>query len=278
MLFLGFAWGLRVFADDGLEVVAQKGIGDMACGPCAVLDTFRFGNTALTNLAAHLPGDKLSDKVKYLIATYGGRNSSLFSDQLRYTPDDGMWNEDMAPFINDVLKDHSVPLTVSGEYLARQPGETAGHHLARVHDLMDASIKAGFPPVLGLHGYVAHRKFIRYYWNQLDGHFVTVVRVAPLSRAAPGFSMWVADPNKGRILQTFVYAERNRPFTAITAIKADRRNNEKDTWSSGYPFLLIISPELEDTVDTDSAKWHERTVCIVEYLVHDKAANPAAKN
>lgn len=270
-LLLFLAWVVRVIADDGetgLEVVSGKGIGDMDCGPCAVLNTFRFGDAALTNLAAQLPGLKLSDKVKNLIATYGSKNSSLFYNKPRWTPDNGMWAEDMAPLINDVLKDHGVPLTVSGEYLALKNGETADHHLARVHDLMESSIKAGFPPVLELHTYVAHRKIIHYYWNQSDGHFVTVVRVQPPASGAAGFYMWVADPDSGRVLQTFVYAERNRQFSAITDIQVNRRHSEQDTWTGGYPFLLIMSPELEKTLGTGSAKWYQRTICTVEYLVH----------
>lgn len=247
-------------------MVHQDKVGDCACGPCAIFNAFQFGNSALTNLAWSLPGATPAEKVHNLISMYGGRPSSVAHDQPRYLDNGGMWDEDVAPFINDWLREGGAGSRVHGERLALKRRETPQEQTKRVYRELSHSLAEGFPPVINLQSYAAVGTSAHYNWNWLDGHFVTVVGVQePLADDA-GFSMWVADSQSGRILQVSVCAG-STPFRAITS-KRVRNGKEIDQWSGGYPYLTIRSPKLEGILEGDAAQSHPQIVCVLQFVVH----------
>lgn len=248
------------------RVVHQENVGDCACGPCAIFDAFQFGDATLTNLAASLPGTNSADKVLNLISTYGGKPSTVAHDQPRYLNDGGMWDDDLAPLINDWLKDNGYRHRVHGDRLVLKRRETPQEQVARVYRELRHSLVAGFPPVINLQSYGASGKSSHYNWNWLDGHFVTVVGVQDPLPDESGFSMWVADSQSGRVLQVSVGAG-SVPFRAITN-KRFRNGKEIDQWSNGYPYLTIRSPKLEDILEGDAALSHPQLVCVLQFIVH----------
>ena len=192
------------------DVISQDKIGDCACGPCAIFNAFQYGDSALNHLAATLPGDAPADKVRALIHCYGGKPSVIANRQPRYLANGGMWEDDLAPFINDCLAmDGDAP--VHGDRLTPRGGETGAQCLRRVYDELNHSLSAGFPPVVNLQAYTLHKNFFHGYWKWLDGHFVTVIAVQKtLPSDASQFSMRVADFQSGRILQVFIYADQSQ--------------------------------------------------------------------
>ena len=248
------------------RVVHQENVGDCACGPCAIFDAFQFGDATLTNLAASLPGTNTADKVLNLISMYGGKPSTVAHDQPRYLNDGGMWDDDLAPLINDWLKDNGYRHKVHGDRLVLKRRETPQEQVARVYRELRHSLAAGFPPVINLQSYGASGKSSHYNWNWLDGHFVTVVGVQDPLPDDSGFSMWVADSQSGRVLQVSVGAG-STPFRAITN-KRFRNGKEIDQWSNGYPYLTIRSPKLEGILEGDAALSHPQLVCVLQFIVH----------
>jgi hypothetical protein len=248
------------------KVVSQNDVGDSACGPCAIFNAFQFGNPALNNLATALPGDDSPDKVRSLIAMYGGKPSLVSRNQPRYLAQGGMWEDDLTPFINDWLKaGNDAP--VIGERLTLQGDETAHDYLRQVYSKLSHSLAAGFPPIVNLQAYTARQNFFHRYWKWLDGHFVTVVAVQPeLSRDASQFSMWVADSQSGRILQISVDAGQNTS-SSLNRNQTRRSGKTPAQLARDYPYLTIQSPRLE-TILAGSHARSAQTICVIEYIAH----------
>jgi hypothetical protein len=247
------------------KVVVQDDVGDCACGPCAIFNAFRFGNPALAGLALTLPGDTPADKVHTLIALYGGKPSVVTPRQPRFLANGGMWESDVVPFVNDWLENNgNAP--VRGERLALQGGETGAAQMRRVYGELRHSLDAGFPPVVNLQSYGAHRSFWHHNWKWLDGHFVTVVGVQnSFPAGAEGFSMWVADSESGRVLRVYVHAGQTAASSSVADGRARRSGSTVD--HSVPPYLMIQSPRLEDILaGTDSHS--KRAVCVLQYIVH----------
>lgn len=248
------------------RMVDQEDVGECACGPCAIFNAFQFGNSTLTNLSWSLPGATPAEKVRNLISMYGGKRSSIAHDQPRYLENGGMWDEDIAPFINDWLRDAGAGRRVHGERLVLKKRETPQEQLERVYRELGHSLADGFPPVVNLQSYAADGNFTHYTWNWLDGHFVTVVAVQEPIPNEGGFSMWVADSQSGRVLKVSVCAG-STPFRAITD-KRVRNGKEIDEWTEGYPYLTIRSPKLEGILEGDAALFHPQIICVLQFVVH----------
>lgn len=248
------------------RVVHQENVGDCACGPCAIFDAFQFGSEALTNMAWSLRGETPAEKVRNLISMYGAKPSSIAHDQPRYLANGGMWDDDVAPFINDWLKEEGAGPRVRGERLVLKRRETPQEQLKRVYHELSHSLAAGFPPVVNLQSYAADGSSTHYNWNWLDGHFVTVVGIQDPRPDDGGFSMWVADSQSGHVLQVSVCAG-STPFRAITG-KRVRNGKEIDQWTGGYPYLTIRSPKLEGILEGDAAKSHPQIICVLQFVVH----------
>jgi hypothetical protein len=249
------------------KVISQNDVGDCACGPCAIFNAFQFGNTALNNLAASLPGDAPADKVRTLIVAYGTKPSIVSRNEPRYLANGGMWENDLAPFIDDWLKSSDAP-PVTGDHLTLQGNETGREYLQRVYNELNHSLAAGFPPVVNLQSYAARKNFFHHYWKWLDGHFVTVVAVQDsLPCNASQFSMWVADSQFGRILQVVVYADQNQSISTAARNQTQRSGKAPAQLARDYPYLMIQSPKLEDILEGSAAK-SQQTICVIDYIVH----------
>ena len=177
-----------------------------------------------------------------------------------------MWDEDVAPLINDWLKNSGYDHLVHGDRLVLKRWETPQKQIIRVYHELRHSLAAGFPPVVNLQSYAADGNGSHNNWNWLDGHFVTVVDVQDPLPDDDGFLMWVADSQSGRVLKVTVCAG-SAPFRAITN-KRVRNGKEIDQWSGGYPYLTIRSPKLEDILEGDAAQSHPQIVCVLQYIVH----------
>lgn len=248
------------------QVFAQDTVGKCACGPCAIFNAFQFGNASLSNLVSSLPGDTSGDKVRALIQMYGGKPSTVSPNEPRYLAEGGMWDADIAPFINDCLKGSGVA-PVKGERLDLQWDETPRQHMRHVYSDLRHSLDAGFPPIVNLQSYCEHKSLFHHYWKWMDGHFVTVVAVQDsLSADASKFSMWVADSETGHILQVYVYASQDGSTLAQNqTARSGKMTTPPDTQT--YPFLRIQSPRLEDILEGHNEK-SQQIICVLQYVAH----------
>jgi hypothetical protein len=248
-------------------MVFQKYVGDCACGPCAIFNAFQFGGAPFNDLAATLPGNRPADKVRALIQLYGDKPSLVTPAQPRYLATGGMWDADVAPFINDWLAD-SGKRPITGERLTLQAHESSHDYLERVYSELSHSLAAGFPPVVNLQSFAAHRGFFHAYWKWMDGHFVTVVAVQDsLAENATGFTMWVADSESGRVLPVFVHAGENLPATTLASSRVQRSGKSLESSTGTYPYLMIQSPKLESILAGDLSNSGD-TVCVLQYIAH----------
>lgn len=176
-----------------------------------------------------------------------------------------MWEDDVAPFINDWLADSAAP-PVRGERLMLSWNETPQSHLQRVYHELSHSLAAGFPPVVNLQSYAARENFFHHYWKWMDGHFVTVVAVQDaLPQNASDFSMWVADSQTGRILQVIVYAGESSSPHALSSLRGKRSG--KESGNPDYRYLIIQSPRLETILEGNTAQ-SGQTICVLQYVAH----------
>jgi hypothetical protein len=248
------------------QVFAQDAVGKCACGPCAIFNSFQFGNASLSNLVSALPGDTCADKVRALIKMYGDKPSVIARDEPRYLAEGGMWDADLVPFINDWLKDSGAP-PITGERLILQGNETPQDHMRHVYSELRHSLDAGFPPIINLQSYSEQKSFLHHYWKWMDGHFVTVVAVqATLPADASKFCMWVADSETGHILQVFVNAGEDGPASALSQNQNVRSGKMTAPQPQTYPFLRIQSPRLENILEGHSDP--QETICVLQYIAH----------
>jgi hypothetical protein len=248
-------------------VISQSDIGDCACGPCAAFNAFQFGDPALNNLAATLPGDAPSDKVRALIRRYGGKPSVVTRTQPRYLAKGGMWEDDIVPFINDCLKTGG-DAPIRGERLVRGDNESGNACLRRVYHELNHSLAAGFPPVVNLQAYTEHKSFFHHDWKWMDGHFVTVIAVQDtLPQDASKFSMWVADSESGRVLEVSVYADQTRQSASLPGSRKQRSGKAPAQIDRDHPWLTIQSPKLEGILAGHRAS-STQTICVIEYIAH----------
>ncbi len=248
-------------------VVGQKNIGEWACGPCSIYNTLALGNPAMAAAASRLPGATAEERVRAIIAKYGSRPSEAYlGHRPRFLPDKGMATKDLAAALNEVMADFRLP-PVQADFLNVLPGESADGHLRRVHDRLAASLAAGFPPVVEFRSFSAQPKAESkdgYLWEGLCAHYVVVAAVGEVSTV--GFSLRLADPYNGRLIDAFVYAERHRAFTATKDFTLDAEGKPKWEWISGYPYLLVLLPQIPLKIQKEP--WHNRTTVTLAYAAY----------
>ena len=249
------------------KVLAQKEVGQCACGPCAVFNAFQFGSAPLNTLASTLPGNTSAEKVRSLIQLYGDKPSVNVHNEPRYLTGSGMSETDLVPFINDWLADNNAPL-IRGDRITKQNNETPRANLQRVYNELSHSLAAGFPPIVNLQSYSERKNFFHHYWKWMDGHFVTVVAVQKeLPKDASQFSISVADSQSGRVLQVFVSAGENNSSASLAKNEMRRSGKMTVPPTQGDSFLTIRSPKLEAILTGHSAK-PQRTICVLQYIAH----------
>lgn len=242
------------------SVVAQKELGENACGPCAFYNGLVLGDASLAEVARRLPGADAPEKIRGLIGTYGRRPSEEYGGKKpRYTEDAGMSWRDLLGLANDVYADHGLP-PARGSYLDRSKGEATVDHVLRIHGLLRRSLDAGFPPLVSFRSFEARRQGEEFLWHGLFGHWVTVVEVpSSLPQNEKGFRFGYADPYTGRVEYGYVHVDEARNFTSA------RGNAETWEWVSDRPFCLVTAPSLR--LKTQDAPWFARTLITLNYAV-----------
>ncbi|MGB6219742.1 hypothetical protein [Haloferula sp.] len=172
--------------------VNQLVVSGNACGPAALLTSFRCGDENWQAVAEIIPGKSDRSKLLYIIKAHGLKPSVSLKSRKRWTRD-GINPEDLTQIAGELAALKGLPAPKS-ESLFRKGRETPLKLVDRTHDRLRDSLKRGFPPLLSLKRYV----FRQGQWQPIQGHFVTVVRVPEkIDRKATSFTFTYFDPWKG---------------------------------------------------------------------------------
>ncbi|MFD2256239.1 hypothetical protein ACFSSA_06110 [Luteolibacter algae] len=170
-----------------------------ACGPAALLNSYRFGKPAWRKLSEDPAG--LSDRERIRAITRGPamRESSSLPGRARWSRN-GVNLPDLCDIANEIGRPHLLP-QLSNETLFLKSGESQRSFLKRVHSRFATSLKEGFPPILSIRRLVKRNGE----WHAIQGHFVTITSVpSSLGSGVNSFAVRYVDPwggsfNEGEI-------------------------------------------------------------------------------
>lgn len=171
----------------------QLDISGNACGPAALLSSFRCGNAAWQKAAEALPGEDDRAQLRHWIRYHGLRPSETLKGRTRWTTA-GINVEDLVTAVNEMNRPLYLP-AIGHDGLFRQGKETPAKLLQRSRERMQRSLEKGIPPILSLRRHVLRRG----QWISVQGHFVTVIAVPKkLGRGETGYPITYLDPWGGK--------------------------------------------------------------------------------
>lgn len=169
--------------------VNQLAISGNACGPAALLASFRCGNDAWQRAATSLPGATDREQLGQWIRRHGLRPSESLHGRKRWS-NAGINVEDLVAATNEMTRPLYLP-AVAADDLFQRRDESPEALLRRAHQQLEKSLSKGIPPVLSLRRFVLRHGE----WIPLQGHFVTVTAVPrKLGRGEKSFPFVYLDP------------------------------------------------------------------------------------
>ena len=190
VLLIGAAWGDERWAPHAVAgPVNQLKVAGNACGPAALLASFRCGSENWRLGSEAIPGDSDRSKLLYIIRAHGHLPSTSLRGRKRWSSG-GINAEDLTEIAGE-LAAAGGQTALEMDSLLRKKRESPERHLDRLHDSLRDSLKRGFPPVLNLRRYARRDGN----WTPLDGHFVSIVMVPEkLPRRSKDFKFIYFDP------------------------------------------------------------------------------------
>jgi hypothetical protein len=173
-------------------VADQLSLAGNACGPTAVLNALRHGSVAHQAAARAIPGDTDAKQLRDIVLHQGAKGSRHIPQRRRWSRR-GINAADLADVTNELLKGHQAP---SVRLWIPQSSDHAG----RIYSRIARSLRAGFPPVVGLRRYAGYQV--------IDSHFITVLGISPHPDGdKTSFAFDYIDPMGGRKLRGIVRCE-----------------------------------------------------------------------
>ncbi len=218
-----------------------------ACGPAALLNAFRFGNTNWQRASDALAGETDKQRISTIIRQFGMRPSNHLKGRVRWSKK-GVNIADLTDIASEMTTGQFLPI-ISQEILFLTPGETQEKLLKRVHYRLNTSLAKGLPPVLSLRRYAKRDKTGQ--WTVLDAHFVTLTAIPrKLGNADRSFPVTYLDPWGGKTCQGSI-AIPNRAILADAAaaspcLEADfpQASDGKKLHNPGEPNALTLAAVL----------------------------------
>ncbi len=210
--------GSAVRAEDMLEApnpgglpANQLSISGNACGPAALLSSYRCGNATWQKAAASLAGGNDREQLGRWIRAHGLRPSETLKGRTRWTSA-GINVEDLVTAANEMHKPLYLPVLVH-DGLFVQRGERGEDLLRRTWKRLDASLEKGIPPLLSIRRQVLRKG----QWQPVQGHFVTVTAIpAKLAKGAHAFPVTYLDSWGGKRCEGWLKVP-DQPLLAATA-------------------------------------------------------------
>ena len=165
----------------------QLDIAGNACGPTALLNSFRFGSPACQQVADAIPGETDRAKLRHVIIDNGGSWSRHIPQRHRWSRR-GINAADLTDIANELGAAKSLPQV---RLFIPQNSSRPQSLLRATYNQLAGSLRQGFPPVAGLRRYVGTKL--------VNSHFVTILQVPDaLDKHAQEFSLLYIDPLGGK--------------------------------------------------------------------------------
>jgi hypothetical protein len=192
---------LREAANPAAAPVNQLTVAGNACGPAALLNSFRFGNADWQRASNSITGKNDRERVLTVIREIGMRPSASFPGRARWSRR-GVNVEDLRDMANEMTADHWLP-RVGDDLCYLKPRETPAKLLRRVHSRMRTSLVKGLPPVMSIRRHVLREQSGHgFQWISIDAHFITLISVPDrLEKNALSFPVRYIDPWGGRFCE-----------------------------------------------------------------------------
>ena len=149
----------------------QLDLAGNACGPAALLNSWRFGKPQWRKLSEEPPGLSDRERIRAIARGPAMRESSSLPGRARWSRN-GINLSDLRDVANEISQPYMLP-AISQETLFLKPGESQGAFLLRVRSRLARSLDAGFPPILSIRRYVKRNG----QWTAIQGHFVTITSI-----------------------------------------------------------------------------------------------------
>ena len=208
----------------------QLDLAGNACGPAALLNSYRFGKSDWRKLAETPAGLSDRERIRSIARGPAMRESASLPGRARWSRR-GINISDLRDVANEMSRAAYLPV-LSNKTLQLSPIEPKEAHLRRVHASLARSLAEGIPPIISIRLY-AKRKGE---WTPVQGHFITLTSLPGcLERGSSGFPVGFVDPlggkfRKGRIqigsdpgIDFFMEAK----FPDVTIGKSALRSGEK---------------------------------------------------
>ena len=210
--------------------VNQLAISGNACGPAALLASFRCGNDAWQRAASSLAGTTDKEQLGLWIRRHGLQPSATLKGRKRWT-NAGINVEDLVVATNEMTRPLYLPAVTHEDHFLRS-GEQPAALLRRTHQRLEKSLSKGIPPLLSLRRFVLRGGK----WVPLQGHFVTVTAVSKkLGSKEDGLSFAYLDPWGGkrsqgelRLPSSQILATPGQPSPCLEALIPDANIAKKE--------------------------------------------------
>ncbi len=270
-LLVYFTFATSSFAADSLDaanldaqIIDQKPIHAMGCGPIALLNAYRLGSDAWRETAQKVTATP-QQGFKYFTKTYCSRFSRNSYLKRRWDEKNGIRPDDLTEAINEFHKKVKLP-QVSLKRLFIKGDQSHQDLLLELHSHIKKSIKHGFPPLLSI------SKFSRITtldggdrWAETGSHFITITSIPKeLAVNAQNFNFAYADPWLGKLSNTH-FTISSSPFFANDI------TNRKDKRLHKNPTLVV--PKTQFTLGTHRLSSNiAQQIAVTHLIVADSAA------
>jgi len=237
-----------------------------ACAPASLLNFLACGGDRLAPARESIAGRDSATRLRFVIERYfESRKSVVFPGWSRWGVH-GVQDADLATSILELL-DESGTAPVEAAWLEKRKGETAADHQARIHGLIETSLRRGVGPILSLRAYRGRlpAEGREGGWQLVRQHFVVIVALPDEHPpGALGFPARAIDSNGAREVSLRLFTEpAGRPFRALLGTE------ETGAWLDGRPFLLVHAPESIRALRPARLEWGERFHVTASFLIGD---------
>ena len=182
----------------GAQVIDQVPIHELACGPVALLNTYRFSSDDWREVIQKMTGSP-QEKFHHFTKTYCSRFSRNAYMKRRWDDKNGIRPDDLAEAINELHKKAHLP-KVSLKRLFLKNKQSHQELMVELHTHIERSIRHGFPPLLSVSRFAGIRSPRGgHRWTELSSHFITITSIPKvLEQNLQDFSFGYADPWGGK--------------------------------------------------------------------------------
>lgn len=171
----------------------QLDLAGNACGPAALLNSYRFGASDWRKLSEQPSGLTDRERIRSIARGPAMRESSSLPGRARWSVR-GINIADLHDIANELARPFHLP-ALSHKTLFLNPGESQSALLRRVHARLATSLSNGLPPILSVRRFAGSAGK----WRPIQGHYVTITSLpGELPPGATTFPVSYIDPLGGK--------------------------------------------------------------------------------